>query len=256
MATTSHRAMRRVVCRIFIKATPEAVWDAICPALRQSGRYVSPAGSGAGPTAAPPGDHVASARYLSELIAIGDVLEADPPGRLVHALDAAGRSASIRSSHLSVELRDTLTGYTALTVRCEPEAAPGVLVPGTAGAFEWDRLLADLKAGLEGGLEGGRDGRQSGPAPSSSSPRRPSRLRPKLTPQPQALSGRRLSPAGPVRASPRSAVRMSWHRPLAAPGEGKPAAGQCSERGDGDSDSGDRGAGIRGGRESAGNSAP
>src|SRR5215472_6227241 len=104
MATTSHRALTRVVCRIFIKAAPEAVWDAICPA---------------------------SARYFPDLITIGEVLEADAPGRLVHAVNAAGRDSSDRSGVLSFELRDTLTGYTALTVSCEPAGVPGVPVFGT-----------------------------------------------------------------------------------------------------------------------------
>jgi hypothetical protein len=189
MATMSDRAMTQVVCRIFIKATPQAVWDAICPALKQSGGYVSPTGNGAGLSAARPGDHAASVRYLSDLITIGGILEADPPGRLVHAVDAAGRNSSVRSSVLAVELRDTLTGYTALTVSCEPAGAPGVPGSGAVGACDWDRLLGDLKTVLEAE---GRERQRTGPT--RSSPRRPPRLRPKLVPQAQALSGRQLSP--------------------------------------------------------------
>lgn len=36
----SEEVRTRVVCRIFIKATPEDVWDAICPALGRPGSTV------------------------------------------------------------------------------------------------------------------------------------------------------------------------------------------------------------------------
>jgi hypothetical protein len=180
MATTSHRAMTRVVCRIFIKATPQAVWDAICPALNQSDEYVPPTGNGAGPTAARSVHHAASVRYFSDLITIGE-----------------------------------------------------------------------------------------------NAPLRPPRLRSKLVPQAQALSRGRLSPDRPAApASPGGAVRVSRCRsrtvagvrkpqavpgerkPRAVPGEGKPAASQCAERSDGNCDSSDRGTGIGGCIECAGNVTP
>jgi len=190
METMSHRAMCRVVCRIFIKATPQAVWDAICPALKQSCGGVSPAGTGAASAATAPGDHATSARYLSGVTTIGEILEADAPGRLGRALEAAGANSPVRSSLLSFELRDTLTGYTALTVRCEPAGAPGVPDSGAVSACDWDRLLGDLKTLLEAD---GRERRRT--APARPSPGRSLRLRPKLVPQAHALSGGRLSPA-------------------------------------------------------------
>jgi hypothetical protein len=135
MAAMSHRARTRVICKIFIKATPQAVWDAICPAV-----------------------------------------------------GAAGRNAPIRSSLLSFELRDTLTGYTAVTVSCEPDRAPGAHESGTA-AYGWDRLLADLKTVIEADR---RERHRT--VPTRSSPRSPLLPRPKLVPQALALSGARLSP--------------------------------------------------------------
>ena len=141
MAAISHRAATRVVCRVFIKAPPQAVWDAICPALKQDGADVSPGG------------------------------------------------ISVRSGALSFELRDTLTGYTALTVSCEPADAPAAPDSGAVSACDWDRLLGDLKTELEAG----RRGRQrTGPVRSST--RWPLQLRPKLAPQALAFSGGRLSP--------------------------------------------------------------
>jgi hypothetical protein len=187
METISHEAMSRVVCRIFIKATPQAVWDAICPALKQSGGAVSPAGTGAASAATSPGDHATSARYLSGPITIGEILEADPPGRLVHALEAGGANSSVRSSLLSFELRDTLTGYTALTVSCEPAGAQGMPDSGAVRACDWDRLLGDLKTVLEADARGRRRTALTRP-----SPRGPLRLRPELVRQAQALSGGRL----------------------------------------------------------------
>jgi hypothetical protein len=100
MRTKSPTAMKRVVCRIFIKTTPEAVFDAI---------YNGP-------------------------------------------------DASIRSTLLSVELRDTLTGYTALTVSCGPDSEQSPATPPVAGAYEWDRLLRDLKTVLEAAEAGGGSG--------------------------------------------------------------------------------------------------
>jgi len=35
MAAMSHRARTRVICKVFIRATPQAVWDALSPAVRQ-----------------------------------------------------------------------------------------------------------------------------------------------------------------------------------------------------------------------------
>jgi len=238
MATTSHRALTRVVCRIFIKAAPEAVWDAICPA---------------------------SARYFPDLITIGEVLEADAPGRLVHAVNAAGRDSSDRSGVLSFELRDTLTGYTALTVSCEPAGVPGVPVFGTVGACDWDQLLGDLKTVLEADR---RERRHIGPTRSPA--RQPRRLRSELVPQAQALTGGQLSPARPAPLSAGGAVRVSRHRSRAVagvrtprttpgkrkprpPGQRKPAASQCAERSHGDSHGGKRGTGARGFIERAGN---
>jgi hypothetical protein len=86
-------------------------------------------------------------------------------------------------------------------------------------------------------------------------------------------NARGLSPERPAPASPGGAVRVSryWFAPApgegkrqapgesncrAAPGQRKPAASQCAEYSDGDSDSGDRGTGVRGVSESVGNFTP
>jgi uncharacterized protein YndB with AHSA1/START domain len=144
MAAMSQRARTRVICKVFIKAPPEAVWDAMCPALKKLGG--------------------------------GDVMEADPPGRLISAVDAAGPNAPIGSSLLSFELRDTLTGYTAVTVSCETDRAPGAQ-ESAACASGWDRLLADLKTGIEADR---RERRRT--VLTRSSPRSALGLPPKLAP--------------------------------------------------------------------------
>jgi hypothetical protein len=105
MTTSPDRARTRVVCKIFIKATPQAVGDAINPALTPSGGL---------------------ARW-----------------------DGSGPVASSRSGLVSVEVRDTLTGYTAVTVSREPDEAPGRAASGSVSAHAWERLLGDLKTVLE-----------------------------------------------------------------------------------------------------------
>jgi uncharacterized protein YndB with AHSA1/START domain len=158
MAAMSQRARTRVICKVFIKAPPEAVWDAMCHAVKKRGG--------------------------------GEVMEADPPGRLISAVGAAGRNAQIGSSLLSFELRDTLTGYTAVTVSCEPDRAAGAQESATC-ASGWDRLLADLKTVIEAG----RCERHRTVLPRSS-PRSPLGPQPKLAPQalaPQALAPQALA---------------------------------------------------------------
>jgi hypothetical protein len=188
MAATSHRARRRIICKVFIKAQPQAVWDAICPAVKKRGGCAPQACGGEGLGAARPGDHGTSARCLCDLITIGEVLEADPAGQLISAVGPAGRNAPIRSGLLSFELRDTLTGYTAVTVSCEPDRTAGARECATC-ASGWIRLLVDLKIVIEAG----RRGRHLA-VPASPSPRLPLQLRPKLVPQVPALSGARLPP--------------------------------------------------------------
>ncbi|HTZ93065.1 MAG TPA: hypothetical protein VMB74_11770 [Streptosporangiaceae bacterium] len=111
----------RVVCRIFIKATPEDVRDAICLALKQDER--------------------------------------------------AG------SDRHSVELRDTQTGYTSLTVSCGLASCPADRAPGPpahagAGAYAWERLLGDLKTVLEAAGRDRSARRPLAPAPAAASPAR------------------------------------------------------------------------------------
>jgi hypothetical protein len=216
MAAMSHAARTRVICKVFIKAGPQAVWDAICPAVKKHGGCARPTRSGDGLPAAPRGEDGASARCLCDLITIGEVLEADPPGRLISAPAAAGPNARIRSALLSFELRDTLAGYTAVTVSCEPDRAPGAQQSGAGCAHGWDQLLADLKAGIEA------DRRESHRTTlTRSSPRLPLQLRPKPVPEVVALSGERLSPGRPARASPGGPVRVSRCRFAPVPGEGE-----------------------------------
>jgi hypothetical protein len=52
MTTMSRPAKTRVICRIYIRATPQAVFEAICPVLKRCGGYVSLPGNDAAPAAA------------------------------------------------------------------------------------------------------------------------------------------------------------------------------------------------------------
>jgi hypothetical protein len=57
-------------------------------------------------------------------------------------------------------------------------------------------------------------------------------------------------------ARDRSHAAPGERKPRAAPGQRKPAASQCTERSDDDSDSGNRGTGIRGVSQGAGDVTP
>ena len=164
----SEEVRTRVVCRIFIKATPEDVWDAICPALRRPGSTVPVTGDDLVPAPARGADRGAEERDVFHLITIGEILEANPRGRLVQAMDYDGHAESVRSALVFIELRDTLTGYTSLTVSCEPDGPPGTLAAVAAGAFEWDRLLGDVKTVVEAA---GRDHPVQRPAAPAAAPR-------------------------------------------------------------------------------------
>ena len=74
------------VYQVFIKATPEAIWDAITkPEWTQRYGYRSTPSSTCGPAAATAG-YARDARRMGmpEVVVEGEVIEADPPRKLVH----------------------------------------------------------------------------------------------------------------------------------------------------------------------------
>ena len=150
------------VYRVWIRATAEAIWEAIT-SPEWSDRY------GYGGTVEydlrPGGAYrtLASAEMKSfgapDVVVDGEVLEADPPHRLVQTwrmlMDPA--SAAEGFTKLTYEIDEVAPGVSRLTLTHELEGAPNlfVLVQGTApleqGGGGWPWVLSDLKTLLETG---------------------------------------------------------------------------------------------------------
>jgi uncharacterized protein YndB with AHSA1/START domain len=149
------------VYRVFIRATPQKIWDAITSPewserygyggrveydLRPRGKY----------------RHLASAEMQAmgspEVAVDGEVIEADPPRKLVQTWRPLWDPDLISegAKRLTWELTEAGEGITALTVIHELEGAPktAVQVMGTADAMGgggWSWILSDLKTLLETG---------------------------------------------------------------------------------------------------------
>ena len=151
------------VYRVYIKAAPEAVWEAITQPewtekygygglseydMRPGGAFVTRASAA---MKAYPG--------VPDIIIDGEVIEADPPHKLVQTwrmlMDA--EMAEEGFTRLTHELLETQPGVTRLTVIHELENAPKLAVitrgdgesQGAGGGWAW--MLSDLKSLLETG---------------------------------------------------------------------------------------------------------
>jgi uncharacterized protein YndB with AHSA1/START domain len=151
------------VYRVYIRTTPQAVWDAITTPewtarygyggvadfeLRPGGRALSRKGPA-----------MAAFPDVPDVIVDGEVLELDPPHRLVQTwrmlMDPA--MAAEGFTRLTYEIAETGDGVTRLTVTHELEHAPTVAAmvagrdeaQGAGGGWAW--VLSDLKSLLESG---------------------------------------------------------------------------------------------------------
>lgn len=160
MTTATATAVTTQTHRVWIDATPEAIWQALT-APEQLARYGY--GSRVELELRPGG--VYRANSTEEMLAFGappvmvegEVLEADEPRRLVqtwHALfgpEVAGEPFTT----LSYELEPAVGGVTKLTVTHELDGAPataaivGGVVAEAGGGWGW--ILSDLKTLLETG---------------------------------------------------------------------------------------------------------
>ena len=167
MATATEAKVTTQVYRVYIKATPQAVWDAITkPEWTERYGYgartevdLRPGGSFRGLSSAAMRSHGAP-----EVAVDGQVIEADPPRKLVQTWRMAmdPQMAAEGFTRLTYEIEEGKGGVTKLTVTHELEGAPslaalvaGKLEPtGAGGGWSW--VLSDLKTLLETGarLEG------------------------------------------------------------------------------------------------------
>jgi uncharacterized protein YndB with AHSA1/START domain len=168
MTATTHTATTTQVYRVYIKATPEAIWDAITKPewterygytgfvdydLRPGGAYKVRATEQFRAASAARGNE------LPEVIIEGEVLEADPPRRLVTTFHMLmdPQVAAEGATRVTHEIKEGENGVCSLTLTHELEGAP-VLAAIVSGSFDaqgaggghaW--VLSDLKTLLETG---------------------------------------------------------------------------------------------------------
>ena len=160
--TTTQTNVTTQVYRVYIKATPETVWDAITKPewaekygykgrvdydLRPGGAYRALATKEMLEMGAP------------DVVVDGEVLEADPPRKLVQTYRFLWDPELIAEGFTRVtwELDEETGGLTKLTVTHETEGAPkhAAMVSGVlpleqdGGGWAW--ILSDLKTLLETG---------------------------------------------------------------------------------------------------------
>ncbi|HEV2953591.1 MAG TPA: SRPBCC domain-containing protein [Candidatus Dormibacteraeota bacterium] len=161
MSTTMDAVKTTQVYRVWIKASPQKIWDAITQPdwtekygyrtrseydLRPGGSYRSYANDGMRAMGAP------------EIAVDGEVIECDPPRRLVQTfrmlLDPTSSLEGF--TRLTHEIEEGTGGVCKLTVIHDLKDAPrlAVVVSGTAGdgaGGGWSWILSDLKSLLETG---------------------------------------------------------------------------------------------------------
>ncbi len=158
--TTMSETKTTQVYRVFIKATPEAIWDAITKP-EWSARYgygalneydLRPGGRYSGKASAE-----LQAMGMPEEVVDGEVIEADPPRRLVHTWRFlwSEEIAAEGPTQVAFDIQEIGNGVCSLTVTHELENAPETAVQ-LAGAVEgagggWAYVLSDLKSLLETG---------------------------------------------------------------------------------------------------------
>jgi len=162
MTNTAVTEATTQVYRVYIKATPQAIWDAITKPewtekygyggrveydLRPGGTFRHLADEGMRSLGAP------------DVVVDGEVIEADPPRKLVQtwrmAMDAA--MAAEGFTRLTYEIQESKGGVTRLTVTHDLEGAPTLAFVVSGGAEDkgagggWNWILSGLKTVLETG---------------------------------------------------------------------------------------------------------
>jgi uncharacterized protein YndB with AHSA1/START domain len=168
MTTKTETAVTTQVYQVYIKATPQAIWDAITKPewtekygygglseydLRAGGAYRSLASEAMKKAGAEMGFPT------PDVIVDGEVVEADPPRKLVQTwrMLMDPEMAAEGFTRLTYEIEESAGGVTKLTVVHDLEGAPkladmvagGREAEGAGGGWSW--VLSDLKSLLETG---------------------------------------------------------------------------------------------------------
>jgi len=160
--TTADSTVTTQVHRVYIKATPEAIWDAITkPEWTERYGYGGRGEFDLRPGGTYQGFTTDAMRSMGapDVAVEGEVIEADPPRRLVltrhFVMDP--ELAAERVTRLTYEIAPRSGGVTRLTVIHDLEGAPklalllsgGMEDVGAGGGWAW--MLSDLKSLLETG---------------------------------------------------------------------------------------------------------
>jgi uncharacterized protein YndB with AHSA1/START domain len=162
MSTASDTSVTTQVYRVYIKASPQAIWDAITqPEWTERYGYggrgvfeLKPGGAYVGYTS-----EAMRAVGSPEVAIDGEVIEVDPPHRLVQTwrMVMDEQLASEGFTRLTYDIAEGKGGVSKLTVTHELEGAPNLAVlmsggmedMGAGGGWAW--VLSDLKTVLETG---------------------------------------------------------------------------------------------------------
>ena len=156
------------VYRVYIKATPQAIWDAITdPAWTEKYGYTNlaeydlrPGGAYRSyPSEAMKRGAAAMGFPMPDVVVDGEVIEADPPRLLVQTwrMLMDPEAAEEGFTRLTYEIAEGKGGVSKLTVTHELEGAPRLALvvggrledTGAGGGWAW--VLSDLKSLLETG---------------------------------------------------------------------------------------------------------
>ena len=160
--TSTEKGTTTQVYRIFIKATPQAIWDAITRKewtqrfgygtldeyeLRPGGKFRGQPNAGM------------IAMGMTATVVDGEVIEADPPRKLVMTWRMAmdPRMVAEGFTRLTYEIEEGRGGVSRLSVIHDLTGTPGHAAmvagtkqgPGEGGGWTW--ILSDLKSLLESG---------------------------------------------------------------------------------------------------------
>jgi len=164
MTTNTQAAVTTQVYRVYIKATPEAIWTAITkPEWTKQYGYggeatydLRPGGAFLALTSPEMREHGAPDEAVD-----GEVIEADPPNKLVQTwrlvMDPGLKAEGF--TRLTHEIEPVGDGVTKLTVIHELDNAPNTALllsgsfeeQGQGGGGGWAWVLSDLKSLLETG---------------------------------------------------------------------------------------------------------
>jgi len=163
MTNATQTATTTQVYRVYIKATPEAIWDAITkPEWTERYGYGGIPEYDLTPGSAyrvRPSAEMAAVPGVPEVIIDGEIVEADPPRKLVQTwrMLMDPKLAAEGFTRLTHEIEVIEGGASKLTVIHELEGAPTLAAmiagehesDGAGGGWAW--VLSDLKSLLETG---------------------------------------------------------------------------------------------------------